>query len=164
MPRHSGGAGPAVGRLGGDEGDAGGGGQAAQTSTEQESSTEQARPTTTTDAGGSPNAEGKQVFVANCSGCHTLSDAGANGQVGPNLDDLGPSFETVQRQVTNGGGGMPAFGDQLSEAEIRAVAEYVSQVTGGDAPEEATGTTTEDEGGGDDSGRGRGGRDEESGY
>ena len=30
---------------------------------------------------------GKQLFVANCASCHTLSHAGANGAVGPNLDD-----------------------------------------------------------------------------
>ncbi len=34
-------------------------------------------------------AAGKEVFSANCAGCHTLADAGAAGAVGPNLDDLG---------------------------------------------------------------------------
>jgi mono/diheme cytochrome c family protein len=50
--------------------------------------------------------------------------------VGPNLDDLRPDAATVQRQVTNGGGAMPAFKGQLSDAEIKAVAQYVSSVAG----------------------------------
>jgi mono/diheme cytochrome c family protein len=29
---------------------------------------------------------GKQLFVANCAGCHTLSAAGTQGTKGPNLD------------------------------------------------------------------------------
>lgn len=73
---------------------------------------------------------GKAVFGANCGGCHTLSDAEATGSNGPNLDELKPSLETVQGQVTNGGGGMPAFADSLSEAEILNVATYVSSVAG----------------------------------
>jgi mono/diheme cytochrome c family protein len=88
--------------------------------------------TTSTPAGGAEqaNAQGKQIFSENCASCHTLKDANANGQVGPNLDDLKPDDATVQRQVTNGGGGMPAFKGQLSDAEIKAVAQYVSSVAG----------------------------------
>jgi mono/diheme cytochrome c family protein len=33
-------------------------------------------------------------------------------------------------QVTNGGGGMPAFGGRLSTAQINAVAAYVSASAG----------------------------------
>ena len=88
--------------------------------------------TTTTGAGAAPqaNAQGKQVFTQSCGGCHTLKDAGTTGNVGPNLDDLKPDEATVQRQVTNGGGAMPAFKGQLSEAQIQAVAEYVSSAAG----------------------------------
>jgi mono/diheme cytochrome c family protein len=88
--------------------------------------------TTSTPQGGAQQAaaQGKQVFTANCASCHTLKDANAKGQVGPNLDDLKPDAQTVQRQVTNGGGAMPAFKGQLSDAEIRAVAQYVSSVAG----------------------------------
>lgn len=68
---------------------------------------------------------------AGCGSCHTLAAAGATGAVGPNLDDLKPSQETVVQQVTNGGGGMPAFGDQLSEQEILDVAAYVVASTQG---------------------------------
>jgi mono/diheme cytochrome c family protein len=86
--------------------------------------------TTTTAAGGGANA-GKQVFeTAGCASCHTLKDAGSTGTVGPNLDSLKPSESVVAKQVTNGGGGMPAFKGQLSAAQITAVAKYVSSVAG----------------------------------
>jgi mono/diheme cytochrome c family protein len=75
-------------------------------------------------------ADGKTVFTESCGGCHTLADAGTNGAQGPNLDELKPSESTVERQVTNGGGGMPAFGDRLSAEQIQAVAAYVSSVAG----------------------------------
>ena len=81
-------------------------------------------------AGGGAAADGSKVFAANCSSCHTLAAAGAKGNVGPNLDQLKPAQAVVQRQVTNGGGGMPAFGGRLSKAEIDAVAKYVSSVAG----------------------------------
>jgi mono/diheme cytochrome c family protein len=73
-------------------------------------------------------AEGKSIFTANCASCHTLSEAGASGTVGPNLDELEPDMATVEHQVINGGGGMPAFKGQLSSTEIKAVATYVSAV------------------------------------
>jgi cytochrome c6 len=82
-------------------------------------------------ATGGPAVNGKAVFAsAGCSGCHTLKDAGATGTVGPDLDQLKPSKATVARQVTNGGGVMPSFKGQLSEAQIQAVAGYVSSVAG----------------------------------
>jgi mono/diheme cytochrome c family protein len=72
------------------------------------------------------------VFAsAGCGGCHTLEAAGSSGNVGPNLDELKPSEEQVEEQVRNGGGGMPAFGDKLSDEEIEAVAMYVSESAGG---------------------------------
>jgi len=76
------------------------------------------------------NTQGKQVFTQSCGGCHTLKDAGTTGTVGPNLDDLKPDEATVQSQVTNGGGAMPAFKGQLSDAQIKAVSQYVSSVAG----------------------------------
>jgi mono/diheme cytochrome c family protein len=87
--------------------------------------------TTSTGAGAQQaNAQGKQVFTQSCGSCHTLKDAATTGTVGPNLDDLKPDEATVQRQVTNGGGVMPAFKGQLTDAQIKAVAQYVSSVAG----------------------------------
>lgn len=81
------------------------------------------------DTGGA--ADGAAVFAsAGCGNCHTLAAANASGAVGPNLDEQMPSTEEVAEQVKSGGGGMPAFEDQLSEDEIQAVAEYVSSSAG----------------------------------
>lgn len=77
-------------------------------------------------------AAGEEVWTqAGCGSCHTLSAAGSSGAVGPNLDELQPSFDAVVEQVTNGGGGMPAFGDTLSQEQIEAVATYVVESTSG---------------------------------
>jgi cbb3-type cytochrome c oxidase subunit III len=76
-------------------------------------------------------ADGKTVFAtAGCTGCHTLKAAGSTGTVGPNLDEAKPSKELVIDRVTNGQGGMPSFKGQLSEAQIQAVADYVSSSAG----------------------------------
>jgi cytochrome c553 len=74
---------------------------------------------------------GKAVFAsAGCGSCHTLSDAGSSGNVGPNLDEAKPSADKVVERVTNGSGVMPSFKDQLSEKQIMDVAAYVSSVAG----------------------------------
>jgi mono/diheme cytochrome c family protein len=80
--------------------------------------------------GNGDRANGKALFVKNCGSCHTLADAGTSGTIGPNLDQLKPPQSIVQRQVTNGGGAMPAFKGQLTPAQITAVAKYVSSVAG----------------------------------
>ena len=70
---------------------------------------------------------GEQIFAsAGCGGCHTLSAAGTNGSVGPNLDDASPSYDKVVERVTNGAGAMPSFESDLSAQEIQDVAAYVS--------------------------------------
>ena len=73
---------------------------------------------------------GKSIFKSQCASCHTLKDAGTTGTVGPNLDQLKPPFAIVQHQVTNGGAVMPAFKGKLTDAQIKAVATYVSSVAG----------------------------------
>jgi cbb3-type cytochrome c oxidase subunit III len=88
------------------------------------------KPVTATSGGGGGQAtSGKDIFTANCGSCHTLADAGTNGTVGPNLDQLKPSFARAQKQVTNGGAVMPAFKGTLTAAQIKAVAKYVSEAT-----------------------------------
>jgi mono/diheme cytochrome c family protein len=79
-------------------------------------------------AGG--GTDGKAIFTANCASCHTLADAGTSGTIGPNLDETKPSRELAVQRVTNGKGAMPAFKGQLSDEQIQAVADYVSQSAG----------------------------------
>ena len=81
-------------------------------------------------SGGAGSAQGKEIFTANCSGCHTLADAGATGSVGPNLDELQPDLARVKKQVINGGTIMPAFKGKLTDAQITAVAKYVAAHAG----------------------------------
>jgi mono/diheme cytochrome c family protein len=86
---------------------------------------------TTGTTNGSAAGAGAQVFAsAGCGNCHTLKAARTTGTVGPNLDDLQPSASTVSSIVKSGGGGMPSFSGQLSDAQITAVAAYVSGAAG----------------------------------
>ena len=105
--------------CGGDDEESGG--TTTEQTTTQETTTEDTTTTTTGEAAGA----GKDVFVANCGSCHTLSDAGTSGAIGPNLDEISLDESAVEAQVRSGGGGMPAFEGQLSDAEIQAVAGYV---------------------------------------
>jgi mono/diheme cytochrome c family protein len=106
-----------VAACGGDDDEAGG------TTTEQTTTEETTTDETTT-------AGGEEVFTANCGSCHTLSAAGTTGSIGPSLDGAGLDAAAVEQQVRNGGGGMPAFQDQLSEEEIAAVSTYVAESSG----------------------------------
>lgn len=78
---------------------------------------------TTTDG---EDADGAAIFAeAGCGGCHVFSPANSTGTAGPSLDGIDLSKDEIAQQVRNGGGGMPAFGDRLSDAEIEAVSDYV---------------------------------------
>ena len=71
-------------------------------------------------------AAGAAVFKqAGCGSCHTLAAAGTSGIVGPNLDDVRPSFADVRAKVSTGGGGMPSFAGRLSPQKIEDVSAYV---------------------------------------
>jgi len=81
-------------------------------------------------SGGTTSTNGKTIFTASCGTCHTLAAAGTHGAVGPNLDKLAPAFAVVKKQVINGGAVMPAFKGKLTDAQITAVAKYVSTNAG----------------------------------
>ena len=100
---------------------------------EQESETDGAGEELEGEAEGSETAAGGDaesgavVFSENCSVCHGATGHGGNG--GPDLRTmpLAQSEAGAIEQVTNGGGGMPAFAGTLSEEEIENVAAYVAQ-------------------------------------
>ena len=89
-------------------------------------------PSGAAEDGAAELAEGKLLFtqkaVPACSLCHTLADAGAEGAVGPVLDELKPDAARVAKAVKNGLGQMPAY-TTLSDLQIQAVARYVAKAS-----------------------------------
>jgi mono/diheme cytochrome c family protein len=75
---------------------------------------------------------GKRLFLTGatppCAICHSLKDAGAEGAVGPSLDELKPDAARVMKAVRNGIGQMPAF-SSLTDQQIEAIARYVEEAT-----------------------------------
>jgi cytochrome c oxidase subunit 2 len=96
--------------------------------------------------GGGGETDGKALFTdaaepTACGSCHTLADAGTTGTTGPDLDDvLGDLSEDEIResivdpdaQVTEGfqPGLMPRYGDSLSEEQVDALVQYLTEVSG----------------------------------
>ena len=112
-----------------------GGGEAASSggSTESSGSTGEAGGGTKSGGGGgaTANQEGKLIFTQSCGTCHTLQDAGTNGQVGPGPGSGQARHKRVLAAIKNGGlgsGTMPA--NIVTGKEAQDVAEYVSSVAG----------------------------------
>ena len=94
--------------------------------------------------GGGAAADGKTLFASGaspaCGSCHTLSDAGASGTIGPDLDKVlkGKDAAFIQESIENPGaevakgyqdGIMPTnYGDTLSPEETKALTDYLVQV------------------------------------
>jgi len=76
---------------------------------------------------------GRVLFTKNaappCALCHTLADAGTNGNIGPSLDELRPDAARVMNALKTGIGAMPAY-TQLSAEQMQALASYVARVSG----------------------------------
>lgn len=121
------------------------------TAAAREAAEGQARVQGKTDAQGNPVVDGEVLFNTNCARCHTQGwsygepQVAAGGRYGPNLTngatvrqfpDIADMIEFVTEGVLFGeaygqggvgstaGGGMPHFGDYLSEEDIRAIVEY----------------------------------------
>ncbi|MGZ8694099.1 MAG: c-type cytochrome, partial [Gaiellaceae bacterium] len=76
-----------------------------------------------------PRDPGAAVFAsAGCGSCHTLEKAGASATIGPNLGETDLNADQIARTVKDGrqAKGMPSFAGQLSDEQIRRVAEYVA--------------------------------------
>lgn len=76
--------------------------------------------------------KGRNVFAIQCSSCHTLKAAGADGKIGPDLDDLKPPkalvLDAVERGRQRGQGTMPARVVTGEDAEH--VSAFVAKVAG----------------------------------
>jgi hypothetical protein len=70
------------------------------------------------------NASGTEIFQAKCQFCH-----GTNGQGGraPKLANVAGSDNDLTKIVHDGKGKMPAFGSQLSDAQIKKVVAAIKQ-------------------------------------
>ena len=76
---------------------------------------------------------GRDAFILGtdprCGDCHILADAGTTGTIGPNLDEVQPTFEQVQAAMNTGPGEMPSF-EHVSPTFKDNIAAYVSTVAG----------------------------------
>jgi cytochrome c oxidase subunit II len=99
--------------------------------------------------GGGAAVDAKQLFTNGdadtgataCATCHTLADAGAKGQVGPDLDKVlkGKDAAFIKESILNPdkviapgyqpGVMPPNFGDTLSPQQVDALVKYLSTVT-----------------------------------
>lgn len=82
-------------------------------------------------------AEGVELFADNCASCHGETGMGDREQGAPNLTDAiwlyGGDLDTVKETITYARYGvMPAWGQRLSDADVRAAALYVHQLGGGE--------------------------------
>jgi ubiquinol-cytochrome c reductase cytochrome b subunit len=70
-----------------------------------------------------------------CRNCHMLD--GQGGQRGPALDAVATRLTQDQmiRQVLQGGGNMPAYGNALSPSETKALVQFLGTLRGQDLPE-----------------------------
>ncbi|NNC91909.1 MAG: cytochrome c, partial [Acidimicrobiia bacterium] len=90
--------------------------------------------TTTTTAAGSP-ISGSTLYMQNCSGCHGLhGEGGPGGAVAGS--GLGRSAIVSLTEV--GASGMPAYGSQLSSAEIAAIADHILAMSSGGGGDDGT--------------------------
>ena len=86
--------------------------------------------------GGTATATGPGVAFTesqSCGSCHTLSQMGWGGNIGPNLDNAKPDYALVVERVTKGKAPMPSFAGTLTESQIKCIATVVANVSGGDS-------------------------------
>ncbi len=72
-------------------------------------------------------AAGSTLFhERGCEHCHGVDGVGTDK--GPSLVTVGKRLkkDAIERQIHDGGGGMPAFGDALQPDEIQQLVQYLS--------------------------------------
>ena len=86
--------------------------------------------------GGEKTAEGEELFLDNCSGCHGETGEGDIYQGAPALNNAiflyANSVETISAQVNSPQHGiMPAWGEKLGDVTVKQLAVYVHSLGGG---------------------------------
>lgn len=82
------------------------------------------------DTAGGAASDGAEIFAQNCRVCH---GEGGKGDICPDLTDAewkyGNSDEQIFRSISDGRpGGMPGWGNSLSEKEIRDLIKYIRRI------------------------------------
>jgi mono/diheme cytochrome c family protein len=83
-------------------------------------------PDWTVSAGSSAKARGAELFAdKGCAHCH--GTAGVGGGLGPDLQLVRKRMDaaTLTKQIHDGGMGMPAFGNQLDEQQLKDLVAYL---------------------------------------
>jgi mono/diheme cytochrome c family protein len=90
-----------------------------------------------------PEFVAPEFFATNCGGCHTLSQAGTTGTIGPNLDQVLPGTSPMEistditdpdAQIAPGfpAGVMPQnYGTTLPPEDLQALVQFLTQAVGG---------------------------------
>jgi len=87
-----------------------------------------------------PDFRGAELFAERCSGCHTLSAAGAQGSAnrsqraqGPNFDQRKETYEDAIYAIANGGFSGPIMPQSIvGGGDADAVARFLAQYSGKD--------------------------------
>ena len=92
---------------------------------EPDKTTATSTSSTATSASSGP-VDGAEIYKGRCAGCHGQSGGGG---VGPKLSEghVVARFPNIADHIAvihDGRGSMPAFGESLTDEQIRAVAEY----------------------------------------
>jgi cytochrome c oxidase subunit II len=88
------------------------------------------------------SVQGKTLFTQQCGSCHRLADAGTQGEVGPDLDQVlpGKSADFIHESIVDPNaeiapgfqpGVMPqTFGDSLTDQQLDSLIEYLMDTAG----------------------------------
>jgi len=81
------------------------------------------------------SADGKSLFMDNCSACHQATGKGVKGAFPPLAGSalVQGDGRLAATTVLNGRAGMPAFKDDLSDADLSAILTYVRSSWGNKA-------------------------------